>query len=403
MIKPNREAEASVIGILLMNPERMNETALMLSAEDFLTPVCRKIYEGMEGLSKAGKGMDTITLLSKLGEGYKPALVGCCETAPHLSHLMEYVEIVRETARRTRGFAKASELLLALEEGEELQGCQERALAVTKALDDPAGREGVDAAEGFYRFYAGKMKPKTYLKTGFARLDRYLYLDLGDYLVVGGRPSAGKTAFTLQMMLHMARDHKVIYFSLETSAEKIFDRLVSSYTQTKMTEIKRQEIRDWERIAKEAERFGELKFQVVEAAGYTVAQVRAKAIQLGAEVIFIDYLSLLRGEGKSLYERVTNISMELHTLAQREKIAVIALSQLSRAGKGEPDMTSLRESGQIEQDADAILLLHAPDLEGRPEERELHIVKNKEGSTGVLLLRFYGEYQKFLEVEHGRG
>lgn len=403
MIKAKEEAEAAVIGALLMNPERINEIALLLTHLDFITPAYRKIYEAMEALNRSGKAIDAVTLLAKLGEEYKVILVSACESAPRISHLKEYAEIVKETARRKRGLDETAELLNALADGEELGECQERALAVSKALDDQTERNSVDAAEGFYRFYAGKMKPKTYLKTGFARLDRYLYLDSGDYLIVGGRPSAGKTAFTLQMMLQMARDHKVLYFSLETSAEKIFDRLVSSYTQTKMTEIKRQEIRDWERIAKEAERFGELKFQVVEAAGYTVAQVRAKAIQFGAEVIFIDYLSLLRGEGKSLYERVTNISMELHTLAQREKIAVIALSQLSRAGKGEPDMTSLRESGQIEQDADAILLLHAPDLEGRPEERELHIVKNKEGSTGVLLLRFYGEYQKFLEVEHGRG
>ena len=144
---------------------------------------------------------------------------------------------------------------------------------------------------------------------------------------------------------------------------------------------------------------------MVDAAGWTVQQIKSKAVQLRAEIIIIDYLSLIRGEGKSLYERVTNISMELHTLAQANRIAVIALSQLNRAGKDEPDMTSLRESGQIEQDADVILLLHeigrsVLDREaGGDADRRLIIAKNKEGMTGAITLNFQGEYQRFCECE----
>lgn len=135
-------------------------------------------------------------------------------------------------------------------------------------------------------------------------------------------------------------------------------------------------------------------------------------MQLRAEVIIIDYLSLIRSEGKSLYERVTNISMELHTLAQANKIAVVALSQLNRAGKDEPDMSSLRESGQIEQDADVILLLHEMgrnvldrDAGGGDSDRKLIIAKNKEGMTGAIALNFQGEYQRFCECEtrYGNG
>ena len=118
-----------------------------------------------------------------------------------------------------------------------------------------------------------------------------------------------------------------------------------------------------------------------------------------ADVIFIDYLSLIKSEGKGLYERVTNISMDLHTMAQQSKITVVALSQLNREGKGEPDMTSLRESGQIEQDADVILLLHETDREQQNSDRKLIIAKNKEGSTGYITLSFTGEFQRFCEYE----
>ena len=161
---------------------------------------------------------------------------------------------------------------------------------------------------------------------------------------------------------------------------------------------------DWARIAECADPMKRRRFHVVEAAGWTVPQVKAMAARLRADVIFIDYLSLLRGEGKSLYERVTNISMELHTLARQSKLAVIALSQLNREGKGEPDMTSLRESGQIEQDADVILLLHQQDShEEDAQRRDLIIAKNKEGMTGKIELLFQGDVQRFSQLERGRG
>ena len=138
-----------------------------------------------------------------------------------------------------------------------------------------------------------------------------------------------------------------------------------------------------------------LKLEVVSAAGWTAEQIKSKAVQARADVIFVDYLTLMKASGKTPYERATQISMDLHTLAQQMEIAVIALAQLNRAGKGDPDMTSLRESGQIEQDADAILLIHWPDQED--STRELIIAKNKEGETGKNFLRFDGKHQTFSE------
>jgi len=125
-----------------------------------------------------------------------------------------------------------------------------------------------------------------------------------------------------------------------------------------MQDIKNRNPKIYDKIVKAYGLFEDLDFYLVEAAGWTVAQIKAKAIQLGAEIIFVDYLGLIRSEGKSLYERVSNTSLALHTLALSSNITVIAVCQLNRAGQGEPDMTNLRESGQIEQDADVIILLH---------------------------------------------
>ena len=109
-------------------------------------------------------------------------------------------------------------------------------------------------------------------------------------------------------------------------------------------------------------------------------------------------MGLISAEGSGRYEKMTNISIDLHTMAQQSNITVVALSQLNREGKGEPGMEALRESGQIEQDADIIMLLHVPD-DDYPDERELIIAKNKEGKTGMIKLIFNGEIQKFAELE----
>ena len=147
----------------------------------------------------------------------------------------------------------------------------------------------------------------------------------------------------------------------------------------------------------------EMDFTFVQAAGWSASQIRSKAVQMGAEVIFIDYLTLIMSKAKTPYEKATEISMSLHTLAQSEGITVFALAQLNRQSEHQdiPSMADLRESGQIEQDADSIFLLSAKRVEDTPvfARRTLHIVKNKDGDTGEIDLIFNGTYQKFTEEE----
>lgn len=398
MIPANFKAEQAVIGDILLAPEQALPLAVRdLTGEEFTVQSFRDIFDTCRTLFRENRPVDAVTVLAQLGSQYQEAVITAAEQVPSVSHISEYIRILSENYRRRQAWEHASALLKAIESGT-MEECQFASSELLRSFSDRDPSKSLDAKTGMLDFVQRKDHPKNYIKTGFSKLDRVVHLDFGDYVVVGGRPSSGKTAFTLQIMLTMAKEYPVVYFSLETSAEKMMDRLISCYTRTPFQEIKSGQIRDWTRITERYDDFKALNFQIVEAAGWTVEQILVCAVQMRAKIILIDYLSLIRAQGHSLYERVTNISIDLHTMAQKNKIAVIALSQLNRdSSDREPDMTSLRESGQIEQDADCILLLHLADKDDPFSDRDLIVAKNKEGSTGKIRLAFQGEYQLFTQ------
>lgn len=400
MIKANYEAEQAVIGNIMMNAsEAMPIAETIISPNEFYISEFKTLYAACHGLYKASKPVDAVTVLSIVGDEYKKTVITAANATPTRSNLPQYLLNVHERAQKIRAYNKAAELLGLLESNENSGTCQEVAGEILKCFDSGNEQDTVSAEQGFLNFCERQDKPKTYISTGISKLDMFLYIDRGDLLIFGGRPSSGKTALTLQIMLHMARNYNVAYFSCETKPEKIFDRLISNFDGISLSKIKTNSIEDteWNIITDSFPEFKKLKFNIVHAAGMTVEQIKAKAIQLHSDVIYIDYLTLLKSAGKTLYERATNISMDLHTMAQKNNIAVIALSQLNREGKSSPDMTTLRDSGQIEQDADGILLLTYTD--DKPNERDLVISKNKEGKVGRIKLKFDGDKQRFIDEE----
>lgn len=398
--------EQALIGAILLDPDKTLPLAMQeLSGEEFSAQGYREIYRACRDLYREGRPVDVVTVLGQLGEGYRESIVLAAQQVPAISHCGEYIRLVSEAHRRRIAIDASSRLCEALETSP-LSQCQKLASDALRAISEPNRGILVDAKNGLLDFVERRGTPKRYIRTGFFKLDKAAKLDFGDYWVIGGRPSAGKTALTLQIMLEIAKEHPVAYYSLETSAEKIMDRLVCCYCEIPFGAIKAGSVKeeDWKKVVDSYDGFKALKFHVVEAAGWTVDQISASAVQLGAKVIFVDYLSLIKAQGRSLYERVTNTSLDLHTLAQRQKIAVIALSQLNRgASDTEPDLTSLRESGQIEQDADCVLLLDICDKDNPAasgtSDRNLIIAKNKEGQTGKIKLGFYRHFQKFRQKE----
>ena len=176
---------------------------------------------------------------------------------------------------------------------------------LSKYTNHSSGNNELTARDGVMNFYNDLSKKKQYISTGVNKLDKLLFIDKGDYIVIGGRPSAGKTAFALELASCMAKKLNVVFFSLETSNSKIYDRLMVRNSGVQFNKIKTREFKndDKDKIVEAIGTVGKLNFTSVECAGYNVGQIKAKALKLKADVIFIDYLGLIKSEGNSRYEK----------------------------------------------------------------------------------------------------
>lgn len=244
-------------------------------------------------------------------------------------------------------------------------------------------------------------KPE-YISTGLRVLDNNLHLVPGNFVVIGGRPSAGKTALSLQLACEIAKNgRKVAYFSLETDPDTLYARIIANQLGVPLHTVKNKTV-----SINELDRLAAIKkypLFVRSAAGKSVGWIRTQSIRMQAKVVFIDYLQLIHQAGaKDRYSAVTEISMALHEFAQSTGTLVVALAQLNRetARAGiPPTAADLRESGQIEQDADAIILLAQNVTTKKRPEQHYHFAleKNKEGNVGSLDITFQMETQQFKE------
>lgn len=236
-----------------------------------------------------------------------------------------------------------------------------------------------------------------YIQTGLSVLDRNLSLSPGNFFVIGGRPSAGKTAFALQIACNMARSgYRTCFFSLETDTATLTTRVIANRLDAPLADVKAKAV-----PVDELDFLAEMHkwpLFIRSASGKGAAWVKAQAQRMKADVVFVDYLQLLAdGRAKDRYQAVTSISMGLHELAQSTGILVVALAQLSRnAAHSAPSTADLKESGQLEQDADAVLLLSNDD-----SQYLAILAKNKEGKTGKIPITFDKERQRFLEITGG--
>lgn len=262
-----------------------------------------------------------------------------------------------------------------------------------------------DALSDF--FERQQKQGKEYLSWGVAALNERLYVESGDFVVLGGYPSDGKTALALNMAFHQGSKKRVGFFSFETNDRKLFDRLIPSITRVDFGKVKKHALEedDWEVLAMKSGGITSNQLELVPASGMTVSDIKALSQSRRFEIIYIDYLQLIRPSDprRSSFDQVTQISMDLHNLAQNTGITVVALSQLSRPEKQGPKATakapgmhSLRQSGQIEQDADVIMFIYREDPAAPKSRRVLKVAKNKEGeSGGLILMNFDGATQTF--------
>lgn len=398
------DIEYTIIGGMLYNPDGVGEVMAALKPVDFTaSKAARGLFEAIYRLYISGAPIDEITLLDEAGEKYAPAIN---EMRNYVTHDLEhYCDMLQVHSK----LAAAQNTGLAIATAERLDELNPLLDELNGLMVSHRGSAIVSAGDAATRFVARMTdEPPEYLHWGHEALDEQLHIKPGKFVVIGGYPSAGKTALSLQFAVPFSQKYRVGYFSLETDDESIADRLVSHMAKIPLRTILRRQLSEEEfrAVAGAAAQMRGMRLDTINAAGMTVRDIQAIALSRRYQVIFVDYLQLIRADGgKSRVDQVTSISMDLHTLAQRHGITVIALAQLSRPEKtggkerdGQykpPTMASLRESGQIEQDADAIMLLYHANPNDNKSNRILKVAKNKEGERPTVELAFDGARQTF--------
>lgn len=420
------QAEASVLGCALIDGKTVPRILARVGPEDF-SAANLPWMATIQALFRAGETVDPVTVLARMrkadpaadGAGLRQYALELMESTPTTANLGVYLGLLEAVSRMRRLRTAAAAIIASPEEagvGDILDG-METTLAGRKA----SGVE--DLATGWDSFmtrHESGVSP-AFLRTSLPKLDRAVHIKPGNLVILGGYPSDGKTALALQMALEAGKEYKVGFFSLETDQATLMDRMAANQSGVQLETILSNGLGDddWARLATAASATSSRQVDRIQASGYSVGDVRALTRAKGYQVIYIDYLQLLRGDNPraSRYEQVSQISRDLHNLAQQEGVAVIALSQLSRPDpdkKGNvppPSMRSLRDSGQIEQDADVILLLSQSKLWDWEQQRgavvppgaelrQLNVEKNKNGQRGKKVhLLLYGAVQRFGQLQ----
>ena len=392
-----------LLGALLAQPDLAPYSLPDLDVEHF-APDVQPVFAAVSGFWNSTGTLDAVQICERYPD-LKTAVMGCFDewsaecvraTRPNVE---KWTQLVLEQAALTKFQSlafQAGSSLTTFADLPDLYSKMGEALTLDREEQDfkPIG-ELVDN-------YVRKLneKPK-YIPSGIPVLDKHLHLAPGNLFIIGGRPSAGKTALSLQMACEQARRGlRVCYFSLETDPDTLTARIISNRLAVPLADVKAKTVpqSDLDSLAD----LHKLPLFIRSASGKGTGWIKAQAQRMKAQVVFIDYLQLLAdGKAKDRYQAITGISIALHELAQTTGILVVALAQLNRnSAQSLPTVADLKESGQIEQDADAILLL-ANDVttQNRPEKHyHCSLEKNKEGDLWTLPITFDKEHQRFLEV-----
>lgn len=439
----NTEAEKSILGAAMQDP-RAVKLLKEMDIEDFTEPAHRVIYASIVALEKKGQSIDLVTMHQELSEGNRIGLIGgspylmkLINDTPTTANVKSYIRIVRECAARRKLRAIGEELMMksgSLEQ--EVDAIREKAALTIRDVKASESVKLISQEEAVMLTYE-KMgdaqrkegQDEKRIMTGIKPLDKMTGGLTGSKLmVIGARPSVGKSIFAMSICMNAAKQGKrVLYITLEMEAEELMEREFASVSLVPLTEITSDEISNdsWMKLAESVPELSSKPITYCTEA-HQVEEVRKAAFHLfengGIDLICVDYIQLMESSKKrsNRQEEVSDISRGLKRLAQELKIPIIALSQLNRSSQKEkrpPTMSEARESGAIEQDANIFLLLHDPDIDelkgDRKEDlRRLHknlsdrgmkliyvnVDKNRQGRKGVFYIAFDGDHMRFLPL-----
>lgn len=400
-------AAVGVLGSMLIDEAAVGPMLMAVAEDDFQLPEQRTIFRCISQLYGQGQPVDAITVSEALGGKYRDLMARYIEVTPTSANADAYAEALKKTSRLHRLRQIGEQLATAEDE----DACRAAIDQANLLFCERSGIRRVTLQEAFRAFFKRRDggKPPDFLKLGFPDLDQQLHAGPGDMVVIGGYPSAGKTAFALQVAFHLAKNGKRVgFFSYETDADKLYDRTVACQTHTSFKRILGNALQqeDYGRIKDLRQHLTTPVMDLIEASGMTVGSIGSYAMAHHYDVIMIDYLqkipAIRAGRYMSDFEKVSQVSNDLQQLGRTTKKTVVALSQLSRPDKKKdgstppPTLSSLRQSGQIEQDADVVLLLYKEYQDFAYSRRVLDLAKNKDGEAGLgLLLNFDGDKQRF--------
>ncbi len=435
------EIEASVLGAMLIEKEAVAKAIEMLSSDTFYLKEHKLIFEAMVSLFEAGEPVDTVTLYEELKKREQLEEVGGAVYISKLSqnissaaNIEYHAKIILEKEILRGLISSSHEIAKAAYSGTEdafdiLDNAERKIFEITESHlkktflgMDKAVKDALEYIEAIH----SNTNKKFSVPTGFYELDEMLGgFQKSDLVIIAARPSMGKTALALSLARNAAVDHKIPVgiFSLEMSTMQLIIRMLCAEGRLNAHQVRTGKLpsTEWVKLSKNAHRLVNSQIYVDDTPAQTILEIRAKARRLKVEknvgIIFIDYLQLMQGPAKveSREREISHISRSLKSLAKELNIPVVALAQLNRMVETRtdkrPQLSDLRESGSIEQDADVVIFLNRPEYYGIMKDEngnslegvsEIIVGKQRNGPTGNVQLAFIKEYARFENLAHAR-
>ncbi|OLC45492.1 MAG: replicative DNA helicase [Acidobacteria bacterium 13_1_40CM_65_14] len=435
----NLEAERSVLGAILLHNDAFNLAAEVIDSRDFFRDAHRRIFDKMVKLVERGDAIDLVTLKEELGRsgdldevGGPAYIAALIDGVPRSTNVEHYARIIKEKATLRNLIYAANKILsTAYDAEEDADVILDQAEHAIFAIADDTVRDGFvslrDLAQSsldtIEKLHARK-ELITGVPTGFTDLDEMTSgLQSSDLVIVAARPSMGKTSLVLNIAQHVGTktDMSVGVFSLEMSKEQLFLRMLTAEARIDAHRLRGGFLgeRDWGKLSQAIGTLSEAKIFIDDTPSIGVLEMRAKCRRLASEhglhLVIVDYIQLMQGRGR--FENRTlelaSISRSMKGLAKELNVPIVVLSQLSRAPESRsdhrPQLSDLRESGALEQDADVVIFIYRADQYGDKSQpasdsqgvAELIIGKQRNGPTGVVKLAFIREYTRFENLAIG--
>lgn len=434
----NLEAERCVLGAIMQDREALSVSMEMVRADDFYHPANREIFDAMHALNAQGMPVDLVTVDEELsrrgtlsGVGGSEYLIEISQYVPTTANIKAYLQIVDEKATLRRLIKASADI--SHECYAQADPLPQILSGAEKAIFDIVMRKG----EGESLVHISDVLPDTYQRiellsklkggfdgvpTGFIDLDNLLTgLHGGELVLVGARPSMGKTSFGMNVVQHAAvmAGKTCAAFSLEMPRDQLAMRLLCADARVNMQDVRHGSLSDtdWIELSKALGPLAASNLYIDDTSGITPSQLRSRCRRLklekGLDLIMLDYLQLMSADGRveNRQNEVSEISRMLKGIAKELDVPILALAQLSRAGAQRSDkrpiLSDLRDSGSIEQDADVVMFLHREDYyDPNTEDKniaEVIIAKQRNGPLGTVKLAWLGQYTRFASLQQGQG